>query len=119
MPMTTRQLQQVALDYADFLPVPGKVVACEEARPGENSTCDICGKPFWQRKYYRSSAKQLVIVVADQMIRHYRLLVCRQGVTCRLVRAQEITYAQAVKHLDECSISTVEPHVVPYAKAAS
>lgn len=105
MPMTARQLGQVAEDYADFLPITGEVVACEAAKPGDKSTCDICGEPFtteyhWTdidgvrvTSYGRRAAKQIVVHVAAAgwMIRHYRLLVCRQGVTCRKVRKSQIS----------------------------
>lgn len=126
MPMTTRQLAQVGEDYADFLPIGGEVVACEQASPGAKSTCDICGEPFQSEYHWKDidgnacvsygmrAAKQIVVHVAafGLRIRHYRLLVCRQGVKCRSVRLEQMAAERKTVAV------TSEPHVVPYAQVS-
>ena len=88
MPMTARQLSMVGEDYHKFLPIAGKVVACEASYAGQKATCDICG--FELGNY---SAKQIVVVPTGQFgVRHYRLLVCRQGTSCRKRRNKQIEY---------------------------
>ena len=132
MPMTARQLKGGGEDYAEFLPISGEVVACEEARPSRKSTCDICGEPF-EREYKwidtdgfervdwaMRSAKQIVVHVAafGLRIRHYRLLVCRQGVKCRQVRLAEMAAERPEPVTPIEWISSQKPHVVSYALGA-
>ena len=88
MPMTKRQLAQVQEDYFKFLPIAGDVVACEESHAGQKATCDICGIEL-----SGYAAKQIVVVPKGQFgVRHYRILVCRQGTTCRKRRNHQIEY---------------------------
>lgn len=99
MPMTVRQLNEATADYDIFLD-GDEIVGVEDAKPGINSTCDICGRRFLEEvrsesstgsvyiNYLERKAKQLVVVPIEWLqgsapVRHYRLLVCRQGVSCR------------------------------------
>lgn len=93
MPMTQRQLNEATADYEAFLD-GDEIVAVEEAHPGWKSTCDLCGLKLHDG-YYQYAAKQLVIVPlawaqGSAAPRHYRLLVCRQGVHCRKRRLEQL-----------------------------
>ncbi len=130
MPMTARQLAAATADYDPFID-GDEIVAVETAQPSRKSTCDICGDPFeaeyvWKDidgntccSYSMRAAKQLVILPntlagwrqGSVAPRHYRLLVCRQGVSCRKRRLEQLAVERAPRE------SFVEPHVVAYAAA--
>lgn len=81
MPMTARQLEQVAVDYADFIGHHSKVVSCRTRCVDDGEPCDLCHREAFGSQWEWEARKEIVVHAGPAV--RYRLVVCRNGVKCR------------------------------------